>query len=177
MRSFTSICRLNSRGNFGVNSSIVVYLQEKRRAKCSPLFYGDTDSHASDVGHWLGMTPLRGVRADRVVRPYGGTQGGCDRDGRRGAPQGYLFRCAPQRGYPALRTAYRKSMRHTSGRMWASAPTEGLSKCGGKTAGGAEPLPYGKSMHFLHYCVTRRTLPKYHAPRPSFTAPATPSRI
>ena len=20
--------------------------------------------------HWLGMTPLRGVRADRVVRPY-----------------------------------------------------------------------------------------------------------
>ncbi len=24
-------------------------------------FYGDTDSHASDVGHWLGMTPLRGV--------------------------------------------------------------------------------------------------------------------
>ena len=30
-----------------------------------------TDSHASDVGHWLGMTPLRGVWADRVVRPYG----------------------------------------------------------------------------------------------------------
>lgn len=32
------------------------------------------------------------------------------------------------------------------------------------------------SIHLLHYCVTRRTLPKYHAPRPSFTAPATPSR-
>ena len=32
-----------------------------------------TDSHASDVGHWLGMTPLRGVRGD--------------------APQGYLLRC------------------------------------------------------------------------------------
>ena len=31
-----------------------------------------TDSHASDVGHWLGMTPLRGVRGD--------------------APQGYLLR-------------------------------------------------------------------------------------
>ena len=29
-----------------------------------------TDSHASDVGHWLGMTTLRGVWADRVVRPY-----------------------------------------------------------------------------------------------------------
>ena len=24
----------------------------------------ETDSHASDVGHWLGMTPLRGVWAD-----------------------------------------------------------------------------------------------------------------
>ena len=32
-----------------------------------------TDSHASDIGHWLGMTPLRGV--------WGG------------APQGYLLRC------------------------------------------------------------------------------------
>ena len=31
-----------------------------------------TDSHASDIGHWLGMTPLRGVRGD--------------------APQGYLLR-------------------------------------------------------------------------------------
>ena len=30
-----------------------------------------TDSHASDIGHWLGMTPLRGVRAGRVVRPCG----------------------------------------------------------------------------------------------------------
>ena len=29
-----------------------------------------TDSHASDIGHWLGMTPLRGVRADRGVRTY-----------------------------------------------------------------------------------------------------------
>ncbi len=29
-----------------------------------------TDSHASDIGHWLGMTPLRGVWADRVVRLY-----------------------------------------------------------------------------------------------------------
>ena len=33
----------------------------------------ETDSHASDIGHWLGMTPLRGVRGD--------------------APQGYLLRC------------------------------------------------------------------------------------
>ena len=32
---------------------------------------GVTDSHASDIGHWLGMTPLRGIRSDRVVRPYG----------------------------------------------------------------------------------------------------------
>ena len=30
---------------------------------------GVTDSHASDIGHWLGMTPLRGAQADRVVRP------------------------------------------------------------------------------------------------------------
>ncbi len=30
---------------------------------------GITDSHASDIGHWLGMTPLRGAQADRVVRP------------------------------------------------------------------------------------------------------------
>ena len=29
-----------------------------------------TDSHASDFGHWLGMTMLRGVWADRVVHPY-----------------------------------------------------------------------------------------------------------
>ena len=26
-------------------------------------FYGDTDSHASDVGHWLGMT-VWGWRSD-----------------------------------------------------------------------------------------------------------------
>ena len=44
-----------------------------------------TDSHASDVGHWLGMTPLRGVRGD--------------------APQGYLFRFAPLRGHRPLRTS------------------------------------------------------------------------
>ena len=43
-----------------------------------------TDSHASDVGHWLGMTPLRGVRADRVVRPYGGVQGVLPQNGGRG---------------------------------------------------------------------------------------------
>ena len=30
-----------------------------------------TDSHASDVGHWLGMTPLRGVRGDVGIAPYG----------------------------------------------------------------------------------------------------------
>ena len=28
---------------------------------------GDADCHASDIGHWLGMTPLRGVWADRVM--------------------------------------------------------------------------------------------------------------
>ena len=61
-------------------------------------------------------------------------------------------------GHPALRTAYRKSMRHTSGRMWASAPTEGLSKCGGKTAGGAEPLPYALPIEGLcaFYSMTGR---------------------
>ena len=34
-----------------------------------------TDSHTSDVGHWFGMTPLRGVRADKGGRPCGGVQG------------------------------------------------------------------------------------------------------
>ena len=29
---------------------------------------GGTDSHASDIGHWLGMTPLRGVGAAQGVR-------------------------------------------------------------------------------------------------------------
>ena len=29
-----------------------------------------TDSHASDIGHWLGMTPLRGVRGDVGIAPY-----------------------------------------------------------------------------------------------------------
>ena len=48
---------------------------------------GRTDSHASDVGHWLGMTPLRGVWADRVVRPYGRSQGVRRSNGGRGTPR------------------------------------------------------------------------------------------
>ena len=44
-----------------------------------------TDSHASDVGHWLGMTPLRGVRGD--------------------APQGYLLRCVGIAPYERTRGA------------------------------------------------------------------------
>ena len=44
-----------------------------------------TDSHASDIGHWLGMTPLRGVRGD--------------------APQGYLLRCVGIAPYERTRGA------------------------------------------------------------------------
>ena len=89
-----------------------------------------TDSHTSDVGHWFGMTPLRGVRADKGGRPCGGVQGvrcvnvspsGASRHlPRRGrldatalpwhrgdAPQGYLFRFAPLRGHRPLRNVYR----------------------------------------------------------------------
>ena len=49
-------------------SSFLSLLKEKR----PPEAKRRTDSHASDVGHWLGMTALRGVRGD--------------------APQGYLLR-------------------------------------------------------------------------------------
>ena len=51
-------------------SSFLSLLKEKRPPEAKKR---GTDSHASDVGHWLGMTPLRGVWADRVVRPYGTT--------------------------------------------------------------------------------------------------------
>ena len=44
-----------------------------------------TDSHASDIGHWLGVTPLRGVRGD--------------------APQGYLLRCVGIAPYERTRGA------------------------------------------------------------------------
>ena len=60
---------------------------------------GRTDSHASDVGHWLGMTPLRGVWADGH-KGCGGQMAG-------GAPQGHSFRFAPQRRTPPLHTKYR----------------------------------------------------------------------
>ena len=30
----------------------------------------ETDSHASDIGHWLGMTPRGGVRGDVGIAPY-----------------------------------------------------------------------------------------------------------
>ena len=40
------------------------------------LCRGEADSHASDIGHWLGMTEQEGCAstgwADRVVRPYKG---------------------------------------------------------------------------------------------------------
>ena len=67
---------------------------------------GRTDSHASDVGHWLGMTPLRGVWADRVVRPTDGHKG-CGGQMAGGVPQGHSFRFAPQRRTPPLYTKYR----------------------------------------------------------------------
>ena len=60
---------------------------------------GRTDSHASDVGHWLGMTPLRGVLADGH-KGCGGQMAG-------GIPQGHSFRFAPQRRTPPLHTKYR----------------------------------------------------------------------
>ena len=58
------------------------------------------DSHTSDIGHWLGMTPLRGVRGD--------------------APQGYLLRCVGIAPYEKTRGCGRKT-----GRTESSAPTMG----------------------------------------------------
>ncbi len=59
----------------------------------------ETDSHASDIGHWLGMTPLRGVRGD--------------------APQGYLLRCVGIAPYGRVTRV------RWFGRTESSAPTKG----------------------------------------------------
>ena len=69
------------------------------RAKVPRAGARGTDSHASDVGHWLGMTPLRGVWADGH-KGCGGQMAG-------GVPQGHSFRFAPQRRTPPLYTKYR----------------------------------------------------------------------
>ena len=101
-------------------SSFLSLLKEKR----PPEAKRRTDSHASDVGHWLGMTPLRGVRGGQSRPPLRMSNEGAVVGWRGDAPQGYLFRFAPLRGHRPLRKVYRG--------------------CGGKTAGGAEPLPYGQ---------------------------------
>ena len=59
------------------------------------------DSHASDIGHWLGMTPLRGVRGD--------------------APQGYLLRCVGIAPYEIIVSP----CVNIKGRTESSAPTMG----------------------------------------------------
>ena len=54
-------------------------------------FYGDTDSHASDVGHWLGMTVRAGdptIPPSRLRRDTSATL----RRTTQCAPQGYLLR-------------------------------------------------------------------------------------
>ena len=76
-------------------SSFLSLLKEKR----PPEAKRRTDSHASDVGHWLGMTPLRGVWADGH-KGCGGQMAG-------GVPQGHSFRFAPQRRTPPLHTKFR----------------------------------------------------------------------
>ena len=66
-----------------------------------------TDSHASDVGHWLGMTPLRGVRGGQSRPPLRMGNEGAVVGWRGDAPQGCLFRFAPLRGHRPLRKVYR----------------------------------------------------------------------
>ena len=51
--------------------------------------------HLLRGAHWLGMTALRAVWADRVVRPYKCLSWIPVRDV---VPQGHLFRCAPRQG-------------------------------------------------------------------------------
>ena len=100
-----------------------------------------TDSHASDVGHWLGMTPLRGVRGDapqgyllRGERWAAFTQGRLDAT----ALPWHTGRC----GHRPLRKDKRCDGKMDGGRdtprvlvplrstAWASPPTEGLSRVG-----------------------------------------------
>ena len=54
---------------------------------------GETDSHASDIGHWLGMTVLRAGGATAGRRTL-------RRLSLRGVPQGHLLRGAKRRGNP-----------------------------------------------------------------------------
>ena len=49
---------------------------------------GRTDSHASDVGHWLGMTPLRGVRGGQGRPPLRTVTRGAAVKWRAGYPKG-----------------------------------------------------------------------------------------
>ena len=64
-----------------------------------------TDSHASDVGHWLGMTPLRGV--------FGRTGSSAPTEQRKGCGGETAGRCTPRvlvplRGHRPLRNDRRK---------------------------------------------------------------------
>ena len=58
--------------------------------------------NGSDIGHWLGMTPLRGVRGDAPqgyllrcvgIAPYERTKGAMVKWTAGGVPQGHSFRC------------------------------------------------------------------------------------
>ena len=84
-------------------SSFLSLLKEKR----PPEAKRRTDSHASDVGHWLGMTPLRGVRGGQSRPPLRMSNEGAVVGWRGDAPQGCLFRFAPLRGHRPLRKVYR----------------------------------------------------------------------
>ena len=67
---------------------------------------GEGDGFPRQSADWLGMTPLRGGWADKVVRSTDGRKG-CGGQMAGGAPQGHLFRFAPQRRTPPLYTKYR----------------------------------------------------------------------
>ena len=70
------------------------------------------DSHASDIGHWLGMTPLRGVRGGQRRPPLRTVTRGAVVKRRGDAPQGYLFRFAPLRGHRPLRSNARGAVQN-----------------------------------------------------------------
>ena len=106
-------------------SSFLSLLKEKR----PPEAKRGTDSHVASL---LGMT--------------GKERGVCSVDVRRG---GVL----PRPSLPPSRRSRDTSLTEgggvfracgRGGAMWASPPTDGLSRCSLKTAGGAEPLPYGQ---------------------------------
>ena len=73
-----------------------------------------TDSHASDIGHWLGMTPLTRCLGGQGRPPLRSNARSASAKRRGDAPQGYLFRFAPLRGHRPLRNRW-ECVRKTAG--------------------------------------------------------------